>query len=272
MPLSPDREVYPNAPLQYVVCEIRFPFAPALQADSAIGGLHPILGQHFPIVEPTTEMTMVFAPQGALPPSSEARTVRFLTRERRRAIYVTPTQLLVESTEYARYEDFRDQVDLAISAVLKLGSLIAGVSRIGLRYIDEIRVDRAIEAASDWTGYIDERLLAPVGIRAGGAIPSTLQGTLRYDTGPSRTMVMRYGNLVGRTVGEVPLRLRRPPADGPYFLVDVDSFWVGGEPLPEFDRDGMLGTCDELHGPVREAFESSITERLRNDVLRRRDT
>jgi uncharacterized protein (TIGR04255 family) len=50
--------------------------------------------------------------------------------------------------------------------------------------------------------------------------------------------------------------------------MDIDSFWTPEGPIPEYDRDMLVSTCDQLHMPVRRLFESMITDRLREEVLR----
>jgi uncharacterized protein (TIGR04255 family) len=73
----------------------------------------------------------------------------------------------------------------------------------------------------------------------------------------------------GQAVGNAPLKRRSPPSNsGPYFLVDIDSFWAAGDAVPEFSVNRALEMIDQLHGPVRELFEAAITERLRTEVLR----
>ena len=61
---------------------------------------------------------------------------------------------------------------------------------------------------------------------------------------------------------------RSTPAPGPYFLLDIDSFWTPSDDVPVFDEDKIVSVCDDLHSPVRDMFEGLITERLRQEVLR----
>ena len=84
-------------------------------------------------------------------------------------------------------------------------------------------------------------------------------------------MALRYGPNEGYAV-EPGGELKRPtPVPGPFFLLDIDSFWMPGEGDSEFDVDGLMAISDDLHTPVRELFENLITEELREEVLRRGD-
>jgi uncharacterized protein (TIGR04255 family) len=59
------------------------------------------------------------------------------------------------------------------------------------------------------------------------------------------------------------------PEDGPFFL-DIDSFWTRLGVLEEFDAAVALAIADRIHEPVDGLFERAITERLREEVLRRK--
>jgi uncharacterized protein (TIGR04255 family) len=81
---------------------------------------------------------------------------------------------------------------------------------------------------------------------------------------------MRFGAAEGYAVNpEGPLRIRRVSNPGPYFLLDVDSFWANDEDLLDFSTETLMEKCDHLHRPIRAIFESVITEQLRDEVLRR---
>ena len=58
-------------------------------------------------------------------------------------------------------------------------------------------------------------------------------------------------------------------ASGPLFKLDIDSFWQAVDEVPEFGVDLILNQADALHEPVRYVFESLITDRFREEVLRR---
>jgi uncharacterized protein (TIGR04255 family) len=50
----------------------------------------------------------------------------------------------------------------------------------------------------------------------------------------------------------------------------LDSFWTAPESeFPEFTVDTTIALVKELHEPLRNLFEASITDELRNKVLRK---
>ena len=262
----PEREIYPNAPLEFVVCELKYPLAPALGDDTLLPGLHRVFRDWLPLVEAGVETTLVIGAGPGMPPAA-TRQFRFMNRERTLSVLVTPTVVSVESTDYSRYEELRASVARAIDALHQTDARIVGITRIGLRYIDEVRV--AAQTEVTWADYIDEKLSAPLSLTLGGHPPALTQGTAQFDLGDARHVVMRYGARNGQAVGNAPLRRRRADQHGAFFLIDIDSYWASDDPAVEFDADAALEVCDNLHGPIRELFEASITNRLRDDVLRR---
>lgn len=266
-------EVYPHAPLEFVAFEIRYPLAPALVQESMLPQLQKTFYDWLPLVEPLAtveaEVQSLTGGTSTVPLSGPPSLgIRFLARDRHMAVSVTRNKLTVETTTYPGYGDFREVIRRALNAVEQLDAGIPGLSRIGLRYIDEIRVARRIAKTSDWSGYIDSRLIAPLGVGNESVTPDLYQALVQFDLGKARRAVMRFGAMQGQAVGNAPLRRRAGPASGPFFLIDVDGFWTSGDAVPEFSIDRVLSECDSLHDPVHELFEVALTERLRREILR----
>jgi uncharacterized protein (TIGR04255 family) len=266
--MEPEREIYPNAPLEFVACEIRYPFAPGLVEDAALPKLHKSFYDWLPLVEPGFETTMVIGAGGAPTPPTTVKQLRFLSRDRQLGVLVTSGLISIETTRYTRFEDFKVSISRSLAGLASTVD-VAGLARIGLRYIDEIRVPfvEGQDERSGWIKYIDPRLTGEMALEIGNRGPNSVQGTLQYDLGDGDHVVMRYGAMRGQSVGNVPLR-RRTLESGAYFLIDIDSFWAPADLLPAFDVAAALAACDRLHLPVRALFEASITDQLRDDVLR----
>jgi len=268
-----DHEIYPSAPLEFVACEVRFPFSPILSEEATLPRLHRAFYDWLPLIEPGVgiEATLVVGPGAVsqLPSSTTTKQLRFLNRDRTLGVLVAPNLVSIETTHYPRYEAFKASIARTLSALAQAEAGVAGLARIGLRYIDEVRVPGIEEVPGSWTDYIDERLAGAVGLTLAGVSPVFLQGTMQFDLGDGERVVMRYGAMKGQSVGNAPLRRREADQKGAYFLIDIDSFWTSEDPIPEFSVDSALAICDKLHQPVRELFEASVTERLRDEVLRR---
>ena len=266
---SSEPEKYPNPPIEFVACEVQYPVSPALAADEALPVLHRALFSWLPLVEPEVQTTLVV---GSPQPPLLSKQLRFLSRDRHLGVVVNQNRVSIETTEYPGWAQFRNLVSEALEAVAQAGPQIPGLSRVGLRYIDEIRVPEPApgHAESRWSRYIDSRLSGPANVLLEGRSPTDVQGVLQFDLGDRYRAVVRYGARRGQAVGGMPLRRRHADQpSGDFFLFDVDCFWTTDETLPEFSVQAALSIADRLHQPVRALFESSITEDLRNDVLRR---
>ena len=64
---------------------------------------------------------------------------RWTSRDKRTALSIRPDSLVIETTDYGSYDRMRELLDVALQVRLAV-SAPAGVERVGLRYIDEIRV------------------------------------------------------------------------------------------------------------------------------------
>ncbi len=207
-------------------------------------------------------------PTQFLGPGGPMVALRFLARDRQLGVLVTPESVSIETTRYERYEEFRERVQQVLLALEGVEPAIPGIKRIGLRYVDEVRIGKRLSVNADWGKYVEPKLVGPLTLRLGTALPQRLQGALEYDLGDGKHIAIRFGSLKGRAVGDAPLRRRPSTEDGPFFLVDIDSFWTGKEPLVEFSATAALQTCDQLHDPARSLFDAVITDRLRDEVLR----
>lgn len=265
--LDPAREVYPNAPLQLVACEVAYALAPGADVNAAQDKIYEHLSDAYPLpgVAPAS-VTVELSPQGAVTRQAP-QGFRFLALDRTRSIAASPASIVIEFSRYSRFEEFLDGVVEAVQA-LTSAVRVAAAQRIGLRYIDEV----ALTALPDGTfdGYFTESVLAPgMEVREVGA-PAEFLTTSRFNVEQDTHTVMRTGVLTTPVVSpEGPLAIARP-TEGPFFLIDIDSAWQATTTPPRpFDPSVIAESLQALHAPVRALFENSITDKLRDDVLRK---
>lgn len=263
-----DSEVYPNAPLQLVAFEARFPVVRKLSSPEAMDAVQSKLDTLFPIYEPVTQGIITFVPM--VPASKELSAgFRLLSRSKMTAATFLQNSLIFETTDYVQYAGFRADLEKVLLA-FEHATKIPGVERLGLRYIDEIRLPESKLTPKDWIPYISPALLTQLEVGGENLRPSKIEGALQFNPDRSHTVVMRYGTLEGEVVSpKGSLRLRPKLHGGSFFLMDIDSFWLPEDGLQDFSVDTTLKLCDGLRKPMRELFEDSITHRLRNDVFRK---
>jgi uncharacterized protein (TIGR04255 family) len=270
-------EVYPAAPLQLVALELRYPYSPRLAGGEALAFFHERLGDALPIAEPMAQQgVMMFLGSGEPPepprmPIQGASLFRLTSRSRSTAVTVSGGNTILETSNYERYGMFRPLVERVLRLLADFGHPV-GVERVGLRYIDEVRVPGLVDAQG-WERYVNPVLVRvrDVGeVAFEGLRAERWQGQVQYARSNKMHVVMNFGAQEGIAVGrEGPLRLAKAQPPGPFFLIDVDSYWQGDDYVDEFSASTLLDLADELHRPIRAIFETAITDDLRDEVLRR---
>lgn len=196
---------------------------------------------------------------------------RFSTRDRQTSVTYRADGLTLETTAYQGWAKLREILALAVKVRGEVAP-VDGIERVGLRYINEIRVPG--ENEPDWAIWVDPSLSAPRPLVGGierQLIQQQAQALYRLDQ-PDRLLAIRYGAQNGPPiVGSSPLVRKNMPDSGPFFLLDCDAAWTwaaeSGEDVPEATDEFVVDTADELHGPVQDLFESMISDRLRVEVL-----
>jgi uncharacterized protein (TIGR04255 family) len=262
----------PNAPLAIAALELRFPEQPQAVGPQARRLMRDILRPVLPLIENVTENTIEFGLGAPTPQTSKRTFPKFVNRTRTSALVVNPSTMVLETTVYEGYEGFRALFEEAVTAV-EAAIRPDGILRVGIRYIDEIRVPSITALPGDWSGYIDRHFLATVDpelLEQTGLTPELWQGFVRYSTGLDSALQVRYGPANGHAVNPAgPTRRVNAPPPGPYFLLDSDSFWEPNNEVPEFDVSTILDACDRLHPATRSIFNAVSEPKLVEEVYSR---
>jgi uncharacterized protein (TIGR04255 family) len=262
--MTASREVYPNPPVALVAVEARHTASPPLtpQQDAA---LKAFVAEKFPIAQPVPTFTLNLG-AGPAPPTVQSPP-RFTNRERTAAVTFGSQAIVVETTHHENFDRLSGLMLLAAAARQQVAP-VDGLERLGLRYIDEVRVP-ATGGPIDWSQWVEAALLGPAAVAARlGLQLASHQALASFQLTPERGLNLQYGPREGHAVLSGPLvRTPMPPAS-PFFLLDIDSFWAATDSIPELDPNLVAVLLGELHDPVNALFESLITDRLRREVLR----
>lgn len=259
--------VFANAPLALVALEVRYP---ELVDPINVPGLRRAVRDLLPIPGNVSRDTITFG--GSASVVERQVFPRLMSRDRSSALVVTNEALILETTTYDGYDEYRKLIERVVEAIADVAQP-DGVQRVGMRFIDEIRVPGVDEPPGDWTGWIVEGLLGPLGpeLQVGSESfkPRNWQGTAVYDAGSGYAVKMKYGPQVGSAVlPQDPTRRRRVPKDGGlFFLLDSDGAWTPRDEVPEFQAETILKACDTIHEPLSMLFKKVGTERLVNEVF-----
>lgn len=258
----------PNTPVALVTMEIRHPATDSL-SESSSGELKRLLAEHLPIERQAQDLAWAMGAGGSPTPAAE-RFIRYVNRDNTLAASMKNQAVVIETTSYANFEALLDIVMRVIDARSQVSSIV-GVERLGLRYVLEVRVPVGVDGRIEWSNWIAEPLLGPQRIAPAGLTLTEWQGAAVYrEAQPGKSMIVRYGPGVGQALdANYHLRRTLPAQQGPFFLLDIDSFWTPTGSIPEYDRDAVLTTFQDLYQPARTVFEEILTNRLRDDLLSR---
>ncbi len=247
------------APLpRLAVIELRYPLSPVLTNSDSLLQLSESLRGDLPIVR-GGPMPHLSISVGQGPISAPQSAYRFMSRDLFTSATVAPTAAVVETTSYQGWPAFTDLFKRVLDAISALGQL-QGAERIGLRYINEIRLPGDPAGLEAWQPVVSPEAVAPhvLASRLTGhhMTQGLSQTTIRV--AETTTITVRQGLMLGYAVGDSPLKVPTPLSRGPYFLVDIDSATAAPEPVPPFDRDDVLRSADLLHAPIKSIFEGIV--------------
>lgn len=270
--------MYEHPPVALVAVEIRFPGEIGAPVPSgAQRALGELLGEGW-VVEQVQQpgISIKVAGGQAVPALTTGMggfhpgaILRFAARDRTTAVALTAGSVTVETTRYGNWPQFRLVLEKAVAATYKV-LRPTGTTRIGVRYIDEIRTSDTDE--SNWGEWLSPTVLPPYTQELGqaGWVALNWTGAAQYQIGAERYLVLRYGpqhaNPGFAVNPDGPLRRPGPRPIGSFFLLDFDAFWQPSA-IPEWDDAQVIATCDQLSKPVRILFNEIITDRLVTEIF-----
>lgn len=269
------RKVYPNAPIALVSYEVELETQGQIEHE-VFADVGRSISHYLPERKEILghQITIDGSAPGE-PEFEEVSSPRWSARDKRThlSFYTSPAGVggdlrstaVFETTDYQGFERFYDLVSLVLDRLFG-SERIKKVNRMGLRYLDEIRVP--IEDDADFVNWGDwiapglllsvqevQELLLPRGFR---------QTSVVYQMAEDTFLRMRFGPGDGYEFSGSEEFRRELPTPGPYFLLDLAIDSTVGELIP---AKTVLERLEQIHRPIREVFENLITEKLRNEVL-----
>lgn len=259
--MYPNREIFPFAPLALVAAEIRFTDAARLRQQQTKDEVTIALEERFPFAEPLqrAEVNLSFGSAGI----QELQGVVLKNASSTETLTIMSQSLTYETTAYSNFEDLLEAVTAACDA-LDAAKVRPAMQRIGLRYVDEVRVPEPVTDVRQWKRWIDGRLLAHLEIGPNDFPAVGSQGICTYDLGDGKGLNVRFAALNQGPI-VVPQFLRRPAIpSGPFFVLDFDGFHdlAGKEAIP-LSAQEVQDSLSAVHAPCGTAFQRSITDEAR---------
>ncbi|MEU2901334.1 TIGR04255 family protein [Streptomyces globisporus] len=258
-------EIYTHPPLVLAVIELRHDSTPPIsEPDQA--ALKSLLSESFPLSRPAQpEMSFTITPTDVTKVSTPT-SPRFMSRDNTASITFRQEAIVVETTRYVRRSVLKERLRQAVEARQKVAGA-QGMIRLGVRYINEVRA--STDTPADWSQWISPMLTSSAGLTVGDHRPvRAWQGMATF--GDDREgLVVRHGNLEGYAVNPAG-DLRRPtPPPGPYYLLDIDSYWSPDGITPPLDWESIESRYDDAALLAYNLFQQLVTDKYRQEVLLR---
>jgi uncharacterized protein (TIGR04255 family) len=261
----PRTEAFPSSPLALVAAEVRFNDSARLRQQATVDAISIALEHAFPVqdqfnqAEAEAEVRL-----GAGPQVSQTSGRTFKNSTSTAVATLSSGRLSLETTSYSNFVEFRELMLLCCRSVGDAG-VTPALQRVGLRYIDEIRVpDAAVQDARRWDRWIDSRLVGHLTIGPQSAQVQQAEGVVAYRL-PESGLNIRFAALPrGAVISPAALVRHEFNADQPLFVLDFDGYQeFGGPDVTLMSVEVIARTLDAVHAPTGEAFQSSITEEAR---------
>lgn len=257
------REVFPQSPLALVAAEIRFTDAARLRQQTTRDEVTLALEERFPFAEALERTDFALHPAAA-PQVQQRSGVVLKNATSTETLTVMSESLTYETTDYRDFDDLLSAVTAACQALLS-ANVRPALRRIGLRYIDEVRVPDPVTDVRQWEKWIDRRLIEHLDVGPEGVMATTTQGITTYDLREGRGLNFRYAALNQGPV-VVPQHLQRATFDaGPFFVLDFDGFrdFTSDSATP-LAPEVVRATLEAVHAPCGATFQRAITDEARN--------
>lgn len=260
--MYPNREVFRNAPLALVAAEIRFTDAARLRQPQTRDEVTIALEGQFPFAEPLRRADLNLT-LGALPEVQERLGVVLKNANSTETLTVMSESLTYETTAYRDFEGLLQAVTAACDTLIG-ANVRPAVLRVGLRYIDEVRVPEPVTDVRQWAKWIDGRLLRHLAVGPEDFPATTTQGFSTYDLGEGKGLNFRFAALNQGPI-VVPQVLKRPTIQsGPFFVLDFDGFHdLSTQQAVALSSEVVRESLSTVHVPCGTAFQRSITDEAR---------
>lgn len=258
-----NRENYPHAPLALVTVEVKLNYDPRANLSATRDEYGLALRETFPILAIENELSFSLQVPRAKPEQQLITHIRATDRARTTSVTLNANslQLTMLGRQYQGYESFEPVLATCLNALEDVLPA-TGVERIGIRFLDEIRVSAPILEAADWGKWVNPGLVSPAAALGLGSA-TQLRGGAMFDAGDDSQVNFQWGDVRGRTVIADELPLEKPHyEESRFFVLDIDSAWQA----PNYTVLGaqeILERTAKLHSPLGSIFQWAITDASR---------
>jgi uncharacterized protein (TIGR04255 family) len=262
--MYPNREVFIQPPVVMVTAQALFIDSPRLRQPENLEALAAALQYRFPLAEQVTSMGMAEAGPGLAPQMVPQLGMVMRNAEATESLTVTSWSVTYETTAYRDFETFQAGLVEACHALVSL-NIRPALQRIGLRYINEVRVPEPVTDVRHWAAWIDSAVLGALSVTPVEVPVRAAQGAVAFDLSNGGGLNVGYAAIPQGTVVTPQFLVRPPVPSGPAFVIDIDGYFEFGEGVTMQLNNEVAGDIlSSVHGPVGSAFQHTITDNARS--------
>lgn len=216
-----ERIVLKHSPLALALCQVQFSSVLSVADPAFVAPFQQAIANHFPVANPLQIADMqltIGLVEASVQPFRTAPQWEFSDRENTWKVVLASSFVSLETRSYTDFGEFLDRFNTVLTALSRHVRPEVG-TRIGLRYINELRPDD-----KDWSRVIARQMLGPLAAPAFQAhaeqAAAIQQITLRY---PDHQGINIHHGVIpnGTTVRPRP---GEPIPQGEFYLLDVDAY------------------------------------------------
>ncbi|KXZ74173.1 hypothetical protein AVENLUH5627_00108 [Acinetobacter venetianus] len=238
-----------NQPLVVVLAEFRF--SSILQMENYIPAFQNFLRQDFPLFSTTEQQEMIIEQQGIRVNSSTGWV--FLSSNKKRAIILDRSRLVILSSEYERFPDFWNDCKKALDFLIQEVKPTL-LLRVGLRYSDAI-IEKNKEEPIE--SYVQSVVCEAGSMDGVGDQVHRINETIYKTQAGIIAIRSLYGVLnlpVWQDLVESPITFHKDTNFSKRILLDFDHYWQPEGETQLFELDFISNKMEELHLITRKAF------------------
>lgn len=267
IPVAP-RFQLENDQLAQVLCQIRFSPVLRIRQDDAVIAFQETIRPTYPRYAKQQGLHVMITPEGVQQQTAPDAQHRFDDSAGVFTVVLAPEFVALETSQYTDIDDFAARV-VALGEAVEEHYAPGEIHRIGLRFINELRLTAA-DPKSEMRDAIAASLVgAPGGDELGDTVASAQQ--VIELAGEESRMLVRHGLNPngGTTVDRMGAQGQpRPELNQPFYLLDIDAFV---ERSVRYSVEGVEAKVHDFNDDIRSFFAWGVREQYRRARLGQKD-
>jgi uncharacterized protein (TIGR04255 family) len=250
---DPPRIVFEQSPLVLALCQVRFSRVLAIASPAYVAPFQRAIQAEYPILRPAPDFQVEIGvgPEVSIQQGMPAPQWRFSDTSGNWTVVLSESFLSIETRRYDDFEDFLRRLRSLLDHLDEIYQPIV-VTRIGLRYINEVRLN-----GRHWSNVVRPDLLGPLSLQEVAEHVERSIQELVMSFPEDESVRIRHGRLPSGST--VQVTQGEQPPQGPFYLLDFDVARTFSQPTVfEMDPEAVCGYVDEYHRVIHQLFRWSL--------------